>query len=122
MELVRTWREDGFQLFLWDTYRRDQYGKSMLAYRFYDTGRLIFAGEDYHASPMFGVDSDSTVADLLAFLSLGEHDTDAEYFEAYTAAQLEWRDGPRREQLSWLVVELEERADAAYRAKHTRRD
>ena len=62
----------------------DRYGKSVLAYRFFHRGRLLFAGADFHCSPLHAVDADATVAGVLAFLSLKPGDTDPEYFEGYT--------------------------------------
>jgi hypothetical protein len=60
----------------------------VLAYRFFHRGRLVFAGADFHCSPLHAVDADTTVAGLLAFLSLKPGDTDPEYFQGYTPGQL----------------------------------
>jgi hypothetical protein len=46
-ELVRKWSNSGFTLRLWDTYRTDQYGKSILAYEFKNGRKVIFQGEDF---------------------------------------------------------------------------
>ena len=113
---LRTWREDGFHLDLFDTNRRDSLGKSVLKYRFYDTefprdealGHLIFEGEDFACAPSHAVDSDATVASLLSFLSLREGDTDCDYFNSYTTRQRVWRD-LRAEALSLLVHVMGER-------------
>lgn len=103
---LRVWESDGFRLTLWDTGTVDHYGKSRLAYRFEDSGALIFAGEDFCCSPLHAVDSDATVGGLLGFLSLRPGDTDEEYFDAYSPAQLAWADD-RAEYLALLAYELE---------------
>jgi hypothetical protein len=107
-ELIRVWRAGGFLLKLWDTHRSDRYGKTILAYKLFDNGRLIFKGDDFHCSPLHALDSNATVAGLLAFLSLKPGDTDSEWFEAYSPAQLTWC-RIRAEELSWHVEELEKR-------------
>lgn len=50
----------------------------------------IFQGEDFSGSPMNADDADETVAALLGFLTLRPGDTDADYFENYTPAQLDF--------------------------------
>src|SRR5215467_12574331 len=109
-DVIRTWAADGFKLTLTDTGRTDHYGKSVLGYVFSDGGSVIFEGEDFACSPLHSIDSDAAVAGLLSFLSLRPGDTDAEYFESYTPAQLEWADA-RGEYLSLLAYELEEGAE-----------
>jgi hypothetical protein len=111
-EHIRTWEQAGFRLELFDTYRTDRYGKSVLGYEFYDHGALIFEGEDFHASPLHAIDGDEAVAGLLAFLSLRPGDTDPEWFEGYTPEQLAWVESGRAEELGYLQCELEERAGA----------
>lgn len=83
-----------FRLRLWDTGRSDELGKQVLAYALHYTGdkNPIFAGEDFHCSPMVAIDSDSCVASLMAFLTLRPGDTDAEYFAHYTDRQREFCD------------------------------
>jgi hypothetical protein len=39
---------------------------------------------------MHADDSDATIASLMTFLTLRPGDTDAEYFESYTPAQLDY--------------------------------
>jgi len=112
---VRTWTAEEFRLDLWDTGRtRD--GKSVLHYALFDGTQpygkgIVFEGEDFCASPMHAIDSDATVAALLSFLSLQTGDTDAEYFDTYTPAQLAWRDR-RAEGLSLYAYLLEQGDDA----------
>ncbi len=49
---------------------------------------VLFEGEDFGCSPMHGIDSDATVAAIMAFLTLRPGDTDPEYFADYTPEQL----------------------------------
>lgn len=108
-EKIKVWAKDGFRLTLYDLNRRDELGKWVLGYRFTDKGKLIFEGEDFACAPSDAVDSLATVYGLLTFLSLRSGDTDKEYFDSYTPAQLEWRDSGRAEELSYLVMFGEER-------------
>jgi len=79
------------RLTIWDTYRTDTLGKSILGYRLLDrVGNVIFEGEDFCCSPLHAIDSDDALAGLLTFLSLQPGDTDDEYFEDYTDEQLEY--------------------------------
>jgi hypothetical protein len=76
---------------LWDTYKRDEYGKFRLAYRLRQSVRdptILFEGEDFFTPN--AVDSNQTVAAIMNFLCLKPGDTDSEYFEHYTPAQLEF--------------------------------
>lgn len=96
-----------FNLTVWDTHRTDNRGQSVLGYRLImrdarlpgHTGRatpnneaacLLFEGEDFAGSPCHADDSDATVRALMGFLTLRPGDTDAEYFERYTPAQLDY--------------------------------
>ena len=108
-ELIRTWHKDGFTLRLYDTFTRGEYGKHRLAYQFKDGRTVIFEGDEFYPSPMLAIDSLATVYTLLSFLSLGEDDTDSEYFDDYTPAQLAWRDSHRREELSYLTFDWNEK-------------
>jgi len=80
------------ELDLWDTGRRHQRGQSVLGYELRHGDTTIFSGEDFAGSPIHADDSDASLAALLSFLSLRPGDTDAEYFDAYNATQLEWAD------------------------------
>jgi hypothetical protein len=108
-ELIKTWRNDGFYLRLYDTGRTGMYGKARLAYRFSDRGKLIFEGDDLFCSPMHCIDSLDSVFALLGFLSLRPGDTDSEYFDPYTKEQMAWCQSGRAEWLSCLVSDGEER-------------
>ena len=111
-EHLRTWKQESFELRLYETGRVDRHGKSFLAFEFFDREFQgedtvpLFHGEDFCCSPLHAVDSDATVATLLSFLGLSFGDTDAEYFAGYSSRQLAWRDD-RADVLSWLAHELE---------------
>lgn len=107
MEHIRTWNGEDFQLDMWDTYKRNRDGKYILSYVFWHNGIVIFTGSDYCPSPMDAIDSDASVASLLGFLSCGDGDTDDEFFEDYTPAQIAWRD-EFAESLSLIVHVMEE--------------
>lgn len=82
-----------FTLQVYDTFRTDHYGKSVLGYQLRQSdqnGRTLFTGEDFACSPMHAIDSDDCIASLMGFLTLRPGDTDQEYFDSYTAAQLEY--------------------------------
>lgn len=86
-----------FALHMWATTRRDHRGQTVIGYelRQYAKGAkpvMIFTGEDFCGSPLHADDADETVAALLGFLTLRPGDTDADYFERYTPAQLEFCD------------------------------
>lgn len=106
---IRVWQSGRFRLELRDTGRRDWRGQSKLAYRFTDGGKVIFEGDDFAGSPMHADDSDETVAALLSFLSLLPGDTDPDYFDRYSPAQLDWARA-NGEELGLLASEMEERA------------
>jgi len=77
-----------------DTGRTDRLGKSILEYAFTmrENGKTVtlFEGADFACSPMHAIDSDAACASLLGFLTLRPGDTDREYFEEYTAQQLDY--------------------------------
>jgi hypothetical protein len=104
-ECIRTWEEDPFRLELYDTFQVRR-GKSILAYRFFHNGVAVFEGDDFGPSPLHAIDSDETVAGLLAFLSLRPGDTDPDYFADYTEDQMTFA-LHYGEELSLYVEDLE---------------
>jgi hypothetical protein len=84
--------ESGHTLQTWDTGRTRGTGmmaRTCVAYELRDpAGALLFAGADFRPSPMHADDSDETLRGLLGFLTLRPGDTDREYFDDYTPAQL----------------------------------
>ncbi len=98
----------GYRFFLYDTYKTDRYGKSVLGYLFYDKkGYLLFSGEDYGCSPLHSIDSDDSVTGLLGFLTLKKGDTDEEYFQDYTPEQIEFSESMDCEDISLFLYDFE---------------
>lgn len=96
-------------------------GRTLLGYRFTLDGDPLFEGVDFSPGASMAIDSDEAIGGLLGFLTLGEHDTDEEYFEGYTAAQLAWRDeSPDRELLAWQAMVMEGDADPTVYAEARR--
>jgi hypothetical protein len=75
---------------LFDSAKKDSYGKWILGYEFYQDQELIFIGSDFHCSPLHSIDSDDTIQELMGFLTLQPGDTDAEYFENYSPRQMKF--------------------------------
>jgi hypothetical protein len=69
-------------------------GKEMVGYKLEqmdgDSSQIIFEGTDFGCSPLHAIDSDAAVEAIMNFLTVRPGDTDADYFEKYTDAQLEF--------------------------------
>jgi hypothetical protein len=80
---------------LWPYGRTDD-GRIRWLYRLSHRNRTIFSATDI-SSPVGTMPATDaliiTARTVLSFLTLRSGDTDAEYFDHYTRAQLEWRDG-----------------------------
>jgi len=84
---------EGFILRTWETNKHANTGQELLAYEFVSpTGEILFTGSDFGCSPMHAIDSNDALRALLSFLTLRPGDTDPEYFEAYTEAQIAFCD------------------------------
>lgn len=100
-------------------WNRTRYGYRLTDYSA-NPVRVIFEGADYW-SPAIRTqgqsdDGDHAVLGLLGFLTLKPGDTDSEYFEGYTADQLDWAKSSDCEELSYLVYDAEnEGRDPAFR-------
>ena len=96
-----------FTLQTWDTGQTIMDGKNRLAYRLssHEDGNtdVLFDGSDFGCSPCHAIDSDDTCAGIMGFLTLRPGDTDPEYFEDYTEAQLEYAD-QHAETLGWESI------------------
>lgn len=115
-EQISVWRGGGFELRTYDAGTDDD-GREVLRYVLHDhvwrdkagqLGRKLFKGGDFRPAPSLAIDSDEAIGALLGFLSLGEGDTDSEYFDNYTDRQIAWRDSERREALAIEAMHLEE--------------
>jgi len=105
-----------YRLRVWDTYDRDRYGKSVLAYRFERIkpeaeAEVIFEGSDFGPGASTAIDSDEMLTGLMGFLTLRPGDTDGEYFEAYTSEQLEFAESYDAEAMQILGMEDEDGYD-----------
>lgn len=83
-----------FSLTMWDTHKRPEKPRTTLetylGYCLRMDGKVLFEGDDYRCSPADCIDSDASVEGIVGFLTLRPGDTDDEYFEKYTQAQLDY--------------------------------
>jgi len=85
-----------FMLTMWDTNRVEVISwmgnRPIVGYKLtmreHGKTTVLFEAEDYKPSPFECVDSDSSVAVLLGFLTLRPGDTDDEWFADYTPEQI----------------------------------
>jgi len=63
-----------------------------VGYRFCTGDQVIFEDVDFFTPLGMTKDMCRVAGELLCFLTLQPGDTDAEYFDAYTDAQIDWRD------------------------------
>lgn len=98
---LRPYRKGCGPSFTLTTWESDKYdgrgiGRFKIAYRLAmrENGRTVelFTGDDFGPSPMHCIDSDEAIGTLLMFLTLRPGDTDSEYFDEYTPAQLAYCD------------------------------
>lgn len=83
--------------------------KSRVSYSLQCGREIIFTGNDLLCSPLHDPESKETILSLMGFLTLQAGDTDSEYFDNYTGAQLAFRDSSDCELLQFLCIEEEER-------------
>jgi hypothetical protein len=100
-----------YALTMWDTHRRDNRGKTVIGYELKMDSKTLFKGEDFAGSPMHADDADDTAHSLMAFLTLRPGDTDREYFDSYTPAQLEWAESSQPE---YLMAHVSDRLGHRY--------
>lgn len=77
-----------FSLTTYDTGRLDNRGCTLIGYSFRQDGKVLFKGEDYSTGMGSCDDDNASIAGLMGFLTLRPGDTDPEYFEKYTDAQI----------------------------------
>jgi hypothetical protein len=100
---------EGYILSLDYAGRGTSQGHTIVNYTFTNPqGETIFSGSDFRVPPIHSCDGIEAAASLLSFLTLRSGDTDSEYFDDYTPAQIEFRDS-NAENLSMYVYEIEER-------------
>jgi len=97
---------DGYRLRTWDANRSDPLGKSVVGYELTrPDGRVLFRAEDFACSPLRAIDSDECVRAILTFLTLRPGDTDASYFEGYTAEQMDFARSDAERLSLWCYAE-----------------
>ena len=80
-----------FTLTTWDCEQLYRGGpQQQIAYCLTDSAGVVFVGRDFGCSPLDAIDSDVCLRSLMSFLSLRPGDTDREYFERYTARQMDF--------------------------------
>lgn len=85
-----------FHLTVWDCHKQHRGGPQwQLGYKLtmkQPGGKpvVLFEGEDFGNSPSNSIDGDEMVVGIMGFLTLRPGDTDREYFDDYTPAQLEY--------------------------------
>jgi hypothetical protein len=85
--------------------RQEQTGHRMTWHYVLERGEtVIFEGADF--STTAGTTYGEAARGILGLLTLGEHDTDSEYFDGYTPVQIAWRD-ECAEQLALFAMEAE---------------
>jgi hypothetical protein len=96
---------DSFHLFIY--YK----GGDFVSYEFFignnESAAPLFTGEDYKPSPLHDIDSIESVVNLLGFLTVPIGGAEKEYFEKYTAAQLDWANSIDCETLGAMVADYE---------------
>jgi hypothetical protein len=117
-KLLTSWADDHFRVELYECRpatgnpgQRDYLGYQFFDYAYEGGPPLLFIGDDYSPAPSIRHTTDAAVFGLLAFLSLQQGDTDAEYFSKYSPRQLAWRDSERCQDLKNLVTEFENSGD-----------
>ena len=106
--LLRTLRLNGTTLRVFDIYE-SRGGKNFLGYQFKVGKKIVFEGKDFGCPPCYSIDSLSTAYSILSFLTLRPGDTDKEYFEDYTAEQMEWARSSKCEYLQYMVSDWQEK-------------
>jgi len=82
--------------------------RAQYRYRLEESGKVIFEGDSFGPAPHVDPYSRDSVMHLLTFLTLRKGDTDNEYFDNYTPAQLDWIESDTCEELRWIVYDYEE--------------
>ena len=111
-EYLRSWHRYPYTLSLYSLGFDARQHKERLGYKLTCSlktwPRVIFEGTDLFCSPCHAIDSDASAGACLGFLSLKPGDTDADYFDKYTPAQLDFVQY-HGEDLSLWSMELEEK-------------
>ena len=100
---------EGYRLLTWDTGGRMQTGQYRIGYAFYapNATEPLFCGDDFGCSPMDAIDSDACLRGLLGFLTLRPGDTDREYFDGYSEAQMAFAQGDAEYLQLWTLEDAD---------------
>ncbi|GLW26486.1 hypothetical protein Mame01_65280 [Microbispora amethystogenes] len=93
--LVPAWQIDADHLLEVEAAGRTDEGRIRWRYRLSRRRRTIFSGSDICSGVgaiLVPSELSSAARTVLHYLTLRPGDTDADYFDSYTRAQLEWRD------------------------------
>lgn len=96
-----------YSLTLTLAHTQDNDGKQIVKYSLCKNGKAIFSNTDFHASPLNPPTGKVSAGSLLKFLTVQEHDVDADYFKDYNQTQIDFRDSGDCEELSLWAMELE---------------
>lgn len=110
MKNKRFYNFDGFKLTMQlDGYDYTQH-KERVKYTLRNPeGKIVFAGNDFFASPLDNPTGIDSALALMVFLTVRPGDTDQEYFENYTPDQLSFVQSFECEQLSCTISDMEEK-------------
>ncbi len=111
---IRTWKSDGFKLVLFDTHvptGRGYLADTLLAFRFYDRGRVIFQGRNFAPPLGVSIDSDEAVAACLFPFTLRPGDVEEEFFDGYSIRQRNWLETGRPGELYVILRDIEASAE-----------
>lgn len=100
-------RDNKYSLKLSTDHKRDEDDRVRVSYTFHKNNIVLFTGEDFHPSPLYEPICKQAAISLLGFLTLKEGDTDKEYFENYTPAQLGFSQSQDCEELQTVVYDFE---------------
>lgn len=110
-----TWGYGDVNVMIHRAHRWGEYGRCYHRYILQSGSEVIFEGDDFSPSPMYGHEvGDAHVASLLGFLTIKPGDTDDEYFKDHTLRQLEWVESMEAETLSYMASDYEERGTWEY--------
>lgn len=108
-DLLRTLRLNRTTLRVFDMEKSRGSNHHCLGYQFKVGKKIVFEGTDFGCPFHQPIDSLATAYSILSFLTLRPGDTDKEYFEDYTAEQMEWARSSKCEYLKFMVSDWEEK-------------
>lgn len=109
---MKTYDFEGYKLLLHRTEQWGPDGKRQIMYSFTNPAdEILFSGKDFYIPNHIKPESKEAAIQLLGFLTLREGDTDADWFDNYTPAQLQFSRSQDCENLQSIVYDYE---NAAY--------